>query len=608
MKRRHILLILLLHYAVFGCDWNGGGSGSDESQPITQTPADPQEPSDPRTPTEPKEPTQIELEPLHQPTLVESHWVEPARQNTYQHNPLENLSQIQLNDKGVYAGTSDSRAWLVTSAGPREIGLCCDSSVVSLTDSGYVIGNNLESHWLEEPDLERIRITEMSTTWLNQNAINTSLGLDTLSGISTNNHRSHAINESGQVIGTSAYYPDRCVTYLEIWGDDFSICDPSEETAHTAWLYTEGSYLTVGLSSNPTDGAVDIPAAINGAGDVAGSTADTCWIHSEGMTESIATGDNELPVLEGLETDCRIAQLNEAGQVIGNTSITHDSFRSSYYAWLFSGESTQIIGLYDDEHLDEEERTWNNATLLNARGDVAGTASRYLPASGTSAWLYSGGKTTNVSLRGSEHIPSIGWGRSEIIELNNLGQVTGISTRYGQTASGTTVMVGETAWFYDGGTHVRLGITDEAHTDIDGTNESMPLAIDQSGNVVGYSRRFPAMEGPEPCRVFCMSQSVWFYDNTNDKIYPIQVSTRSDGYTYSEVLGIRGDGVLVGYFMDFNESDNYEWNVFTFSVENGLQVSLLEGFNPVSIRSTPRSFNDAGYFIGAGRLFAPITE
>ena len=107
-----------------------------------------------------------------------------------------------------------------------------------------------------------------------------------------------------------------------------------------------------------------------------------------------------------------------------------------------------------------------------------------------------------------------------------------------------------------------------------------------------------------------LGQSAWFYDEATGMTYYMDFSVRaSDGYAYSAAEFLGDDGLMLGYYELFDETDSLTLGnrAFGFNVEDGffdlgLQIDGgLELFNWDHL-ATAYYANERGQIIGDGLL------
>lgn len=185
--------------------------------------------------------------------------------------------------------------------------------------------------------------------------------------------------------------------------------------------------------------------------------------------------------------------LNDAGQVIGCSDRYYGySNVLGTSAWLYDGASFIMIGFYDADHTGDQtedyERQYSRPKQINEAGQVIGDSRRYVGSfhSGEKAyspWLYDGGNYTRLGFTDDEHTGDDGKQNGGVRQINEAGQVIGASSRYnGYDEYGTT------AWLYDGENYtIIIGLTDAEHTREDGAHESSAGQINEAGQVTGNS-------------------------------------------------------------------------------------------------------------------------
>ena len=410
------------------------------------------------------------------------------------------------------------------------------------------------------------------------------------------------LNEAGQVIGTSKRYNGGATSL-----------------GQSAWLYSGGTTTNIGLTDTEhtrNDGyrSSDFQN-LNQAGQVLGSSqryngdatplGRSVWLYSGGTTTNIGLTDTEHTRDDGYR-EIFGYRLNEAGQVLGSSQRFNGGATSlGQSAWLYSGGTTTNIGLTDTEHTRNDGYRFSSAhSYLNEAGQVIGTAQRFnggATSLGQSAWLYSGGTTTNIGLTDTEHTRDDGYRSSDFQNLNQAGQVLGSSQRY----NGGATSLGQSAWLYSGGTTTNIGLTDTEHTRNDGYRFSMGISagkgLNEAGQVAGYAERFNG-------GATSLGISAWLYDSAIDQTYGLDLSIRSDGYAYSFPTYLGEDGLMLGLYNLYGEDDTFlGTRAFSFTLSDGLfdLGSLINGGLDASgwssLADALRS-NTAGQIAGHGLL------
>lgn len=297
--------------------------------------------------------------------------------------------------------------------------------------------------------------------------------------------------------------------------------------------------------------------------------------------------------------------LTQNGQVLGE-SVRYNGgvAQLGQTAWLYDGTTHVVVGLVDDDHTSSSTgHQSSTATLMNAAGQVIGISSLYIDgvsSVGGSAWLYEGGTTINIGLVGGEHTQSNGFKYSEVGDLNESGHVIGRSVRY----YGGNNSLGNTAWLYDGVTTQELGLTGPEYEGSTGVKSSFATFLNETGQVAGISLREPPSFG------FGLGQDAWLYDPALDQTFSLQLSVRSDGVASSTVDYLGDDGVVLGRYTLFDALDNsLGERAFYFTIADGLHDlgALVDGglsANGWEFLANHLSVNGLGQIVGSGKLTA----
>ena len=321
-----------------------------------------------------------------------------------------------------------------------------------------------------------------------------------------------------------------------------------------------------------------------------------------------------------------ISGMNELGQAAGTARYypmptglnpVVSSPPPSQSTWFFNGSTTVQIGLLDADHTDRDGSRFSDIFSINNFG-VAGTSSRYTgvtrdPAGEadayTSAWLFDGITTKNISPAGSTfvrithfneagHVTGTGDGSNvggnwlydgvmtkpiglngnnnpavtgdETTHLNNAGQAAGFSF-LGNS--------GLSAWVYNGTDTQEVGLIDAEHTDTQGVRVSYVADLNETGQAVGYSARATKLDGYsiilfDPSTfVFSPDQhfqnlpvnntSAWLYDgNTTQKIGLTDSSAGNfpvdEVISYDEIVSFNDLGQVIGLSRKYDINVGYD--------------------------------------------------
>jgi hypothetical protein len=312
---------------------------------------------------------------------------------------------------------------------------------------------------------------------------------------------------------------------------------------------------------------------------------------------------------------------NEAGQLVGFSERYNSS--GTYLgtdAWLFNGISTQQIGLTDSQHSYAVSggiyRT-GDARGLNSSGEVIGVSERYGSAGtdlGTDAWIFSGTSTQQIGLTGANYTYSAPSGNYQISDpmlLNNAGQVAGISSRF--TSSG--VSLGSDSWLYNGTSSRSIGLTgtNYSYAATGGTYQSSsPLVMNTAGQVVGYSDRYSSTGAT-------LGSDSWFFNGTSTQaigltggIYGYSVPGGTYQFGSYDEAALNNAGQVVGTSTRFSSSGAVLGDDTWFFNGTTSQQIGLTGAN-YSYATTGGTYensnftqlNNAGQAIGFSNRFDP---
>jgi len=505
-----------------------------------------------------------------------------------EHTDIYGAQQVrafELNQAGQVAGTSSryspvlgQSAWLYDGATTLELGLNGPeytsssgrkhSTVDELNESGQVTGES-----------ERYDGTfdVSNTAWLYDGTTTIAIGLTGGQHTHTYGYKYSEVdelNEAGQVSGRSYRQP-------------FSY-------GQSAWIYDGATTIDIGLTGSEhtrNDGIKHSYAErMNEAGQVTGysvrfdgGSADfgrSTWLYDGATTIDIGLTGPEHTRNDGYKYSSLeqfSGQLSESGQVLGHSRrYNGGSAQLGTTAWLYDGATTVDIGLTDSEHTSSDGAKVSFASRRNKAGHVFGYANRYNGGStrlGFSAWLYDGAGTINIGLTGTEHTRSDGYKSSFAYELNEAGHVHGFSERF----NGGSLLMGQSAWLYDGATTTDVGLVGSEHTRNDGYKYTFvdPLSdqLNEAGQVIGASYRYNGGSTQ-------LGQDAWFYDPVLDQTFMLQLSTRSDGYASSSAEYLGENGLVLGYYTLFDTLDNNLGDrAFYFTIADGLHDlgSLVDG-------------------------------
>lgn len=377
------------------------------------------------------------------------------------------------------------------------------------------------------------------------------------------------------------------------------------------WLYNGSQTLQLGLTGSEfirSDGRRFTDSyRLNQMGYVAGNSerflsggtldaGSAAWLYDGvnttriGLVGSAYTGP-------GGDQYSYVEFLSENGHVGGNSRLWNGTNVHSRATWVYDGSQTVRIGLYGAEFTATDGAQKSTLYALNDSGQAAGLSEIYdLSPNGFAAWFYDGSQTKRIGLTGTGYTRDDGLQRAAVNQLNNQGQVTGTNVRY--TDDGTMVL-GQSAWFYDGNTTRQIGLMGGVFTRKNGYHETDIVDMNDAGQVIGYSTRVAGASG----------RSAFFYDYDTDQTFDLTLSTRSDGYVNTVIYDIGENGDVFGTYRLFDENDqDLGDRGFYFSpgtglydladwlLAGGLDISTLN-FESIVMRSVNSSGQMAGYAV-----------
>ncbi len=531
---------------------------------------------------------------------------EHTRNDGYKDSVADDLNQVgqvrgssqRFNGGNASLGQS---AWLYDRATTVDIGLVDgehtrdDGYKVSFTDelneAGRVLGHSFRYNGGNT-------ILGFST-WLYDGSATVKIGLigsEHTRNDGYKNSLADELNEAGYVRGVSTRYNGG-----------------GTNLGQSVWLYNGAATIDIGLTGSEYTRSNGFKRSradeMNAAGQVRGYSERynggtlsgySAWLYNGATTLNIGLTDSEHTQSTGFRNSSTI-KLNEAGQVAGH-SIRYNGSNDylGQSAWLYNGATTFKIGLTDSEHTTSNGVKFSEAEQLNEAGKVRGSSDRYDAAGvniGQSAWLYDGTTTVKIGLNDAEHTGSGGYKSSRSKELNETEQVIGTSERY----NGGFNYRGSSAWLYNGATTVKIGLTGSEQTRNDGYLFNSADELNKAGQVRGYAERYNGSGT-------LAGRDAWFYDPTLDQTFPLQLSTRSDGYAYSSATYLGDDGLTLGIYNLFDALDNnLGFHAFYFTVADGLYDlgSVVDGgltANGWDYLANTIHVNGLGQILGRGKL------
>lgn len=278
--------------------------------------------------------------------------------------------------------------------------------------------------------------------------------------------------------------------------------------------------------------------------------------------------------------------INNAGQVAGQSKTFDNGQDNGNRAFLWSNGVITNLGALGTA---TNGNGYSSASALNEAGQVAGGADLYVNGiyKGARAVLWSNGSTIDLGSLGTAG----GYGFSYAQHINEVGQVAGVSTLYGND-----VDKGQRAALWSNGSIINL--TGNLGTRADGVGTSWVSALNDAGQVAGTSYLY-GQTWPEQERAF-----IW----QNGTVTTLgSFGTTSNGMGYSSASDINDAGQVVGLYSLFENGQEvgnraFVWADGTMQDLNDLvDVSSLAGFTLVEALD----INDAGQDPGHWRQRRP---
>lgn len=484
-----------------------------------------------------------------------------------------------------------------------------DDGVISLNEAGQLIGYSNRFNG-GSVDLGR-------SAWLFDGATTINIGLADGEHTRSDGYKRSAaerLNDMGQVVGNSNRYSGGSTDKgRSIWLYDgtatlnIGLVD-AEFTRNDGYKYS--NYVS---GQNAMNEAGQVAGYSTRYGGGSTSTGQSVWLYNGIATINIGLIDAEHTRSDGFRGSYYaedVDMLNEAGQVIGYSNRYVGGLGRS--AWLFNGMTTVSIGLVDAEHTHFSGRRISNVRQLNEAGQVAGNSNRYHGGSadlGLTTWFFNGTTTVKIGLADAEHTRNDGYKLSNYHEygdyLNDAGQVIGISVRF----NGGSTNHGRSAWMYNGTTTVNIGLTDAEHTRTDGyrssdfENNLQPLT--DTGYVAGYALRYNGSAS--------LGNSTWLYNGTTTvKTGLVDLEhTTNEGYKFAGNHELNESGHVVGYSDRYNGGNTYMGrSIWLYNGTTTVKASLADmehtrndGYQWSNVYSFPSSLNEAGQVVGYSDRF-----
>jgi hypothetical protein len=312
------------------------------------------------------------------------------------------------------------------------------------------------------------------------------------------NDAEHTSTDGTQLSQATRYFPS-----LDWVGGTSNRYSAGAAAGQSAWIWSDASgTVRVGLIDADHTGVDGLrnssPAAMSEGGYMAGwsdryigalAGGRSAWrATSSGGTTRLGFTDADHTRSDGFQNS-EPRFINAAGTVVGWSDRYLGAAAGGRSAWVWT-PATGItrLGLTDAMYTNSDGTQRSDVTGLNSLGQVIGFSTRYQPAPGTTAWIWSpeSGYTT-LGYIDAQHTSSTGIQTSTPDAINDAGRVIGRASAYNGATS-----LGNWAWTWtaaDGLT--RLGLTDVEHTSVSGMQISSASSVLASGRIVGYSARYP---------------------------------------------------------------------------------------------------------------------
>ena len=284
--------------------------------------------------------------------------------------------------------------------------------------------------------------------------------------------------------------------------------------------------------------------------------------------------------------------INDAGTVVGNVDIYDGSGQTLGYRavrWEASGTAATELG---NLGTDTDGFTYSDVFAINKAGTAVGIANKY---DGSGEWV--GDRAVRWDALGTVAIElgnlgtdSSGYTESVPLAINDAGTVVGDVEKFG--GSGESLGVRAVRWDASGTVATELG---NLGTDIDGYAESIAYAINDAGTAVGWADMYDSEGTYQGYRAVRWDASGTVATELGN------LGTDVDGAAISFTDAINDTGTIVGYAEKYDGAGVYlggravRWNA------SGTSVTELGnlGTDPDGVTdSEAYAINDAGIAVG----------
>ena len=241
-----------------------------------------------------------------------------------------------------------------------------------------------------------------------------------------------------------------------------------------AFLYSGGKTIDLGgLGGLPISSSI---GGMNDAGQVVGGST-----LPGGAFHAFLYGSGQMKDLGELGTardDFSMARgINAAGQIVGLTTIGVGTPNMVEHAFLYANGVMKDLGVLPAK-INGKAENLSLATGINAAGQVVGWSGWFQVGGQNHAFLYSRGGMKDLGVLGQFVMNGVTYSNSQANAINAAGQVVGGSTTTGSSFH---------AFLYSGGVMKDLGVLGVLNTPLGQKSTSNATAINSLGQIVGSS-------------------------------------------------------------------------------------------------------------------------
>lgn len=286
---------------------------------------------------------------------------------------------------------------------------------------------------------------------------------------------------------------------------------------------------------------------------------------------------------------------NNSGQVVGYSVRVYEvNFSNGADAWVWNGTTTTPIGLTGPGYTGSTGFQVSNPLTQNDNGQVTGYSRRYTGVNtylGQDTWIWSGGTTQQIGLVGGTYLSGFGRQLSETKLHNNAGKVVGVSTRYAEMNEAN----GRDAWVWNGVETYQIGLTGPGYSGTNGYQSSEVWHLNAAGQVVGNTYRVAGINSEN-------GRDTWVSNGTSTVQIGLTggIYTGSGGYQYSGA-GLQNEaGIVVGSSRRYIDLNTYKGaDAWVWSGATTTQIGLTGG---VFTDPTGRQFTEPMFLNAAGQV------